>query len=135
MDASVVAKWLLPEVHSEAAGRLLGGGLDLWAPDLVWAEVGNVLWKKWRQRELSADAVAGLVRDLRRMPLTIHPSDLLFEPAWEIAHGLGRSFYDSLYVALARSQGCRLVTADRKLWQALRHGPAQDLLLWVEDIS
>lgn len=133
MDASVVAKWLLPEVHSEAAGRLLGGGLDLWAPDLIWAEVGNILWKKWRQRELSADAVADLLRDFRRMPLTIHPSDLLFEPAWEIAHGLGRSFYDSLYVALARSQGCRFVTADRKLWQALQHGPAHDLLLWVEE--
>ena len=130
-----MTKWLLPEIHSEAAARLLGGRLDLWAPDLVWAEVGNVLWKKCRLREVSSDTVVSLLRDFRRLPLNIHPSDLLFEPAWEIAHGLGSSFYDSLYVALARSQGCRLVTADRKLWRALHDGPARDFLLWVEDIS
>ena len=134
MDASVAAKWLLPEIHSEAAHRLLGGGRKLLAPDLLGAEVGNVLWKRWRRGELTAETVAAMLRDFRRLPLTLFPSDLLFEAAWEIAHALRRSFYDSLYLALAMSYRCPLVTADLKLWNALRGGPKGPLLLWVEDL-
>lgn len=135
VDASVVVKWLLPEIHSEAAKRLIGNELQLWAPDLVWAEVGNVLWKRWRRGELAAESVAALLRDFRRVPLSIYPSDPLFEAAWEVAHALDRSYYDSLYLALATALGCPLVTADLKLWNALRDGLARDSLLWVEDIS
>ena len=135
VDASVVAKWLLPEVHSAAAARLLGGDRELWAPDLLWAEVGNVLWKKWRRGEIQAQTAAALLGDFRRLPLSIHPSDLLCEGAWEIACGLGRTFYDSLYLALATKHGCPLVTADRKLWNALHDGLAGTSLLWVEDVS
>ena len=135
VDASVVVKWLLPEIRSEAAKRLLADELQLWAPDLVWAEVGNVLWKRWRRGELPAEIVAALLRDFRRFPLSIHPSDPLFEGAWQVAHALDRSFYDSLYLALAATLDCPLVTADLKLWNALRDGPARASLLWVEDIS
>jgi predicted nucleic acid-binding protein len=134
VDASVVAKWLLPEIHSEAAARLLGGERQLLAPDLVWAEVGNILWKKWRRGELEADTVELLLADFRRLPLIVHPSEALLDAAWQIAHGLDRSYYDSLYLALAMSQGAPLVTADRKLWQALQGGPAQATLWWVEDL-
>lgn len=135
VDASVVVKWLLPEIRSEAAKRLLADELQLWAPDLVWAEVGNVLWKRWRRGELPGDVVAPLLRDFRRFPLSIHPSDPLFEAAWEVAHALDRSFYDSLYLALAAALDCPLVTADLKLWNALQGGLARTSLLWVEEVS
>jgi len=134
VDASVAVKWLLPEVHSEKAARLLEGDLELWAPDLIWAELGNVVWKKWRAGELSADTGAALLEDFRRFPLSIHASDRLYEAAWEIAHGLGRSFYDSVYLALAMAQECRLVTADQRLWNALKDTPARDFLAWVGDL-
>jgi predicted nucleic acid-binding protein len=134
VDASVAVKWLLPEDHSEAAARLLLGHQDLWAPDLIWAELGNVLWKKWRLSEISAETGAALLADFRRFPLSIQSSELLSEGAWEIARDLGRSFYDSLYLALAVSQGCPLVTADQKLWNALRGGPASASLIWVDDL-
>jgi predicted nucleic acid-binding protein len=135
VDASVVVKWLLPEIHSEAAKRLLADELQLWAPDLVWSEVGNVLWKRWRRGELPADVVQALLRDFRRFPLSVHPSDLLLQAAWEVAHALDRSFYDSLYLALAAALDCPLVTADRKLWNALQDGLTRASLLWVEEIS
>jgi hypothetical protein len=34
------------EVHAEAARRLQEDQYDLLAPDLLWPECGNVLWKK-----------------------------------------------------------------------------------------
>jgi predicted nucleic acid-binding protein len=39
VDASVAAKWFLPEADSEAAGRLLTGRRKLLAPDLIRIEV------------------------------------------------------------------------------------------------
>jgi predicted nucleic acid-binding protein len=135
VDASVVIKWLVPEIHSEAAGRLLDGERELWAPDLLWAEVGNVVWKKWRLGELPAPTAVALLADFRRLPLSIHSSDPLFEAAWEIAQSLGRTFYDSLYLALALGHGCPLVTADLKLWRALQDRPVRGSLLWVEELQ
>ena len=45
----------------------------------------------------------------------------------------GRTVYDSLYVALAVQMDCRLVTADEKLYHALKGGPLHTSILWVED--
>ncbi|MGH8512394.1 MAG: type II toxin-antitoxin system VapC family toxin, partial [Gammaproteobacteria bacterium] len=55
VDASVAIKWFLPEVHSESANRLLRVDYQLLSPDLIWAEFGNVLWKKWRREEIEAE--------------------------------------------------------------------------------
>ena len=50
VDASVVIKWFVPEPFSLEARRILddyrAGSLDLVAPDLLNAEVGNIVWKK-----------------------------------------------------------------------------------------
>jgi len=50
VDASVVAKWFLPEPHKDKAETLLRDFLDekieLTAPELLVVEVGNLLWKR-----------------------------------------------------------------------------------------
>ena len=51
VDASVAAKWFLPEIHSDAAARLLDPAIALYAPDLIVPEFGNILWKKIRRRK------------------------------------------------------------------------------------
>ena len=71
VDASVAVKWFLPEVHAEAARQLLRDKMTLLAPDLIWAEVANALWRKWRDRELAAEVVKGILTDFRRFPLRI----------------------------------------------------------------
>lgn len=45
----------------------------------------------------------------------------------------GRTVYNSQYVALALQLGCRLVTADEKLYNALNDGPLGGSILWAED--
>lgn len=135
VDASVVIKWFVPEVHAEAARRLLEGGFEMVAPDLVRAEVGNVLWKKWRREEISAEAVSGMLRDFERLPLKIESSEPLLAMAWDVARRFDRSFYDGLYVALAARAGCSLVTADRKLYNSLRGGDLAERLMWVEELD
>ena len=142
VDASVAIKWFVPEVHHQAARRLLREGFELLSPDLVRSEVGNVLWKKWRRGELSAGEAVAVLRDFGRFPLRIRSSEPLMEGAWTVAERFGRSFYDGLYVALALETGSSLVTADSRLYNALRDAAlaealagalADNLLLWVED--
>jgi predicted nucleic acid-binding protein len=123
VDANVVTKWFIPERLSEEAVRLLDERHELAVPDLVWPEVGNVLWKKTRAGELSREEAARIVQALDALPLTVFPSRNVLEAALEIALASGRSVYDSIYVALAVALGCPLITADERLVNALAQDP------------
>lgn len=134
VDASVAIKWFVPEVHAEAARRLLREGVTLLAPDLIWAEFANALWRKWRAGELAAEEVQEILGDFRRFPLRIHAGEALYEVAWPVAQSSGRTFYDSLYLALALSTGCQMVTADLRFYHALQDTPWGGHCLWVGDV-
>jgi predicted nucleic acid-binding protein len=134
VDASVAVKWLVPENHADAATRALGGAYSLLAPDLLWPEVGNVLWKKWQRGELTADRLAELFRDLVRVPMEVLPTRTLAPSASALAVRYRRTFYDSLYLAAAHERRCPFVTADRRLYNALTPTPLAEQLLWVEDL-
>ena len=64
VDASVVVKWLVPEIHSDAARRLLVLPHEYVAPDLLFAETANTIWKKIRRGELTAEEGQQLVADI-----------------------------------------------------------------------
>lgn len=131
VDANVVAKWFVPERLSEEARGLLDGVHELATPDLLWPEIGNVLWKKSRAGELTPGEAVGIVRALERLPLTVFPSRVLLEAALEVALRTGRTVYDSLYLALAVALECRLVTADERLANAMAGGPLARHVVWV----
>jgi predicted nucleic acid-binding protein len=134
VDANVVIKWHVAEVHTEAALGLLGDGApDQHVPDLVFSEVGSILRKKVRRGDLTGDEARRIGHLVAVAPLEVHPSSPLLEAALEIALRTGRTVYDCIYVALAVSLDARLVTADEKLYNALRDGPLGRRILWVED--
>lgn len=134
IDASVAVKWFLPEVHAEAARRVLRPQQELLAPDLIWAEVGNVLWKKSSRTEITSEAARDILRDFHRFPLRTYTVKSLLQPAWDLAERFHISVYDSLYLALAVSRGCTLVTADRQFYDSLRNTPLASSMAWVEHI-
>jgi predicted nucleic acid-binding protein len=134
VDASVAIKWFVPEIHADAARRLLREGMTLLAPDLIWAEVANGLWRKWREQELSSETVQGILTDFRRYPLRIYSGESLYDVAWPIAQDSGRTFCDSIYLALAMSNGCLMVTADQRFFNALRDTMWGRHCLWVGNV-
>ena len=134
VDASVAIKWFLPEIYSDAALRLLAHQHTLHAPDLIFSEFGNVLWKRVRKNEISKNEANATLEGLVTLHLQMQPSQLLMPLALEIACGENRTVYDSLYLAAAIALQSSLVTADAKFYRALSKGPFSAHVVWVEDI-
>lgn len=134
LDASVAIKWFVPEVHSDAARRLLASNHTFLVPDFFFAEVANVLWKRVRRGEDTVENARQILADLNAFPVEVCLSQPLMLLALDIALENDRAVYDSLYLALAVSQQCQMVTADEKFYNALQNTTYINNLLWVENI-
>jgi predicted nucleic acid-binding protein len=134
IDASVAAKWIKHEIHSAHAAHVLVGPYVLYAPDLLWPEVGNILWKSVQRGELTPEEAREGLRTLLRYPITVTACRSLIPTALGIALRHQQTVYDALYVALAATRDCRLVTADKPLYSALQATPLRKHLLWIEDV-
>ena len=133
VDASVAVKWFVPEIHSLAAARMLDSEIVLYAPDLIGPEFGNILWKKVRREEIGRQEADEIMIAFAKLPLEIRPSSLLLPAAFELAMGLDRTVYDSLYLALAVAEECALITADAKFHATIVASPLAGHVQWVED--
>ena len=123
VDASVVVKWFVPEIHSDAARRLLTLPHEYAAPDMLFAEAANTIWKKIRRKELTAEDGQRLVADIGRIAVETVSCRALAGDAHALANATGRTVYDAMYLALAVRLDTRLITADDRLEAALRDVP------------
>ncbi len=124
VDASVVVKWLVDEVHSEEAAALLGSGATFIAPALLFAEAANALWAMRRRGDIAADGLADAVEALRAAPVTIPVTMLqLTAAATRLAADLDHPVYDCFYLALAVQTQYPVVTADTRFHNKVRAHP------------
>ena len=134
VDASVIVKWYVPEPGSETAAAVMRSGATLLAPDLVVAEVGNVLWKKVRRGELETEDATDLAdRMAVGLPAALRSSQPLLRDAVELATAYDRTVYDALYIVLAVREGATLLTADDRLIRALRDTPLEPFVRHFAD--
>lgn len=125
VDASVAAKWIAPEPDSPLAAALLDD--ELMVPDLLYAEVGNILWKKQLRGEMDPAAAQVGARWLLQVPMAVHASAGLLADALALAQQLQHPAYDCFYLALARRAGVTMVTADRRFHARCHAGDAAGL--------
>lgn len=133
VDASVVIKWFVPEVDTENAAAILESGQELWTPDLAVSEIGNILWKKFRLKELTKKEIFTIGKELNNVPIRIQNSIELVEATLEIATVFDRTFYDSLYLALAVQLDCEFITADRKLFNVISNSELRENIFLLAD--
>ncbi|MEH1807276.1 MAG: type II toxin-antitoxin system VapC family toxin [Nostoc sp.] len=134
LDASIAIKWFIPEVYSDAARRLVASNHTFLVPDFFFPEVGNVLWKRVRRGEDTAENARQILLDLNAVPVEVYLSQPLMPLALDIALQTDRAVYHSLYLALAITQQCQMVTADEKFYNALKTSSYASNLLWLENI-
>ena len=121
VDASVAIKLYVPEVHSAQAIRFFSDAHELIVPEFMLAEVANIVWKKSALlRELTEAEAQAIIDAVQELPLGYYYTSGLLSEAIRIALTTRRTVYDSLYIALAASQECQLITDDRKLYDALQ---------------
>lgn len=126
VDASVIAAAFFPEKHTKAARTVLLSEENLCAPDLIYAEIANVIWKRHGRGEIDREEAIDLLNDVLALPLEITPSEQLVTAALELALRTGRTAYDCLYVALAVQKKTTMVSGDQRLVNALAAGPLKD---------
>jgi predicted nucleic acid-binding protein len=123
VDASVVAKWVLPgEPYQVNAVKLksdyVSGLVELSSPFLASVEVANAFRRAVRLGRLSeADAEEALVA-LGDLGVELHPL------GWSrmarvlgVASELGLSVYDASYVSVAGEVKATLITSDDALYE------------------
>jgi predicted nucleic acid-binding protein len=123
IDASVLVKLFIEEDGSREAAATLKPNDVLLAPDLLWSEVGNILWKYVRRGDLSPEDAEQLLDDMLQMPIEITCAADVVESALRIAIETDRTVYDCLYLSVAIDRKCRLLTADERFVNSLAKTP------------
>jgi predicted nucleic acid-binding protein len=86
-----------------------------------------------RRAEIPPTSAKEIIRNLIVSPVKLYPSGTMLEIALDISIEHRRSLYDSLYLALAVSRRCPMVTADRRFFNSLKRSTLARHLLWIED--
>ena len=138
IDASVLIKFYVPEVLSDEASYLLDtvkkGNLWLLAPDLIFSEAGNILWKKHRLKELTRSEVDEITDAILLLPVWAESSKPLLPLAVDLAVAYGITVYDAMYVAVTRIRETRMITADRKLFEKMARTDMDKYISWLGNI-
>lgn len=119
LDASVAAVWLLKdetEPRAEAAlERLAEVGAIV--PQLWHFEMRNVLLVAERRGRVSAEQTTAFLDALRALPIRTDTAPD-YAAALELARAHGLSFFDALYLELARRRNGDVATLDSALARA-----------------
>jgi len=117
IDASVASRFLLVEDLSDKAEFLLKSFLDelvdMMAPDLIMAEVGNTLWKAVKQKLIRLNEASEKLSYFHRLKISsieLSDQDYLEALAWGVKNNA--TYYDSIYVRSAEKTSLTLLTAD-----------------------
>jgi predicted nucleic acid-binding protein len=111
--------------------RVEDGSVRLFAPDLIYAEAGNTLWKKHRLKELTQSEVGKITDLIISIPLKVEASKALFPLAIDIAIVYEVTVYDALYLSLAKVYETQMMTADKKLFDMTAKTNLKKSMMWL----
>lgn len=137
VDASVAAKWVFAEEHSDIATAMfrdwVAGGVAILAPALLPIEAASFVRTRVLRHELTTDEAQAILSALLALEITYESRPDLSLMALTLANALNiRSVYDCHYLALAVSNQCEVWTADRKMFDSASGHVA---VRWIEDYA
>jgi len=125
IDTSALIRLFVPDgpIHPEvetALNQATSGAAVVFAPQLILVEAANVLLRKRRRGELTAQELGELLLAVKSLPIRLCEHEPLLLPACALAETYNLSAYDALYLALAELHGARLLTNDDILEKVAR---------------
>lgn len=130
LDSSIIAAIFFPEKISMKAIEVAEGN-DCTTVDLAYAEVANIAWKRAIQSESTLETVKAALTEsqafIRETCQVIPALDLAAE-AFDMACSYRITIYDALFLAAAARCGFPLVTADSRLYSAVRKDVSVQLI-------
>lgn len=138
VDASVAAKWYLPEEESPQALALLGSTQRLIGPSLIKMEVCAAITRRVRAKEkpitpAEADEYCNeWFVDLREDVVQLVPEQDILHRAIKLSNKLRHPLQDCLYLAAAELHSVPLITADEPFFKkaAGHHAAIHRLSQW-----
>lgn len=119
LDASALASWLMPDETGVELAALCARHDVFAAPNLLWAEIRNILVVAERRGRIDRDAVDMAIAAIDELGIVLDHA-----PSSPAVIGLcrrhGLTVYDALYLDLALREGAELVTLDAALARAAR---------------
>ena len=117
IDASVLANVVADDGNDGQRARLaFRDAGDVAVPDLADVETVAVLRKRWIAGTVSEERFAAAVDDLGQLDMDRYPALRFMRRAYELRANV--TAYDSVYVALAETLDCELLTGDQRLANA-----------------
>lgn len=120
IDASVVAKWLLPDEQDNAAADRIKEDLAertllIAVPVFIFYEVNNLLKSAALSSRVDPQKAAAAYEGFLNLELSVYSSKEILKNTLEQAFKLDVSSYDASYIALAEYLQIPFYTADEKL--------------------
>lgn len=122
VDASVAVKWFVSEENSHIAERLLDRSAALHAPTLLKIELANALAKNVSKHLIGEDQATIVLGGIGQTIETWHAMEDTLPQAFAWALAYQHPVYDFCYLALARTLGIQVVTADHAFLRKLQGG-------------
>jgi predicted nucleic acid-binding protein len=133
VDASVILSAFFPDEDQAQAQALVRehviGRVELAAPTLLHYEVTNAVIQAQRRGRISSEQAGEVLTSFERLGIALKP--VSWQQMLPLAIRFDRTAYDTAYLALAEMTGQPLITADRRLYNAVHKH--LDWVQWLGD--
>ena len=99
----------------EEAASALQKAKEIWVPDLMKAELTNVVWQSIRHKKTEKEEGLRALKDAEALITETVKTNQLWEYALELAVEKNHPAYDTLFIALAAARNTKVITFDRKM--------------------
>lgn len=111
VDASVIVKYISREGGWEKARKIIAdGALTI---ELSIKEVANAMWKKILAGEMDLQTATKALELLKEVVSTVE-QEKYYKEALKLAVEKKITFYDALYIVIAKNMDAELATADER---------------------
>lgn len=133
-DSSVILMAFFPDEAGQAQAQAILQAhalrrVELHAPSLLPYEIANAVLVAARRDRVSMETAEAILSAFEGLGISLHAAPRI--PALHLARRFNRSAYDAAYLALAEAMDRPLVTADRRLFNAL--SPHWPRIQWIGD--